>query len=187
MSKRKKLRRIELEKVERRKNIIEQKRNKTKKIMAISVVFIIVIGLGIYFMMYSDGNIDIKDVESDPESIIQTATQIKIPTSGINGDASFYSYDSNGVKIKYFTVIGTDGNVHVAFDACDVCYGAKKGYRQIDEVMHCINCGREFAINSIGTQNTAGGCWPSYISKTFEEDLVVINIDELEAKRYMFA
>ena len=187
MSKRKKLRSIELEKVEKRKKVFEQKRNKTKKIMAISTVFIIVIGLGIYFMMYSDEKIDVKDVESDPKSIIQTATQIKIPTNGINGDASFYSYDYNGVKIKYFAVRGSDGEVRVAMNACDVCYHVKKGYIQDENEMRCINCGLKYSISGLGTTNLEGGCWPSYLPKTIEDDLVVINIDDLEAKRYMFA
>ena len=82
---------------------------------------------------------------------------------------------------------GSDGNIHVALDACDVCYGAKKGYRQVDDVMHCINCGRTFPINQIGTSNTAGGCWPSFIPTTNDGDDIVIDISDLEEKAYMFS
>jgi len=50
------------------------------------------------------------------------------------------------------------GTVHVAFDACDVCYEAKKGYKQNGDVMLCLNCGKTFSITSIGIDNTVGGC-----------------------------
>jgi uncharacterized membrane protein len=187
MSKIKKSRRIELEKVERRKKIFEQRRNKTKKIIAISTVFIIVIGLGIFFMISSEENIDVEDALSDPQSIIQTSTQIKIPTSDISEDANFYSYESDGVNIKYFTVRGSDGEIRVAMNACDVCYHAKKGYVQDDNEMRCINCGLKYSISGLGTTNLEGGCWPSYLPKKIENDFVVININDLEEKRYMFA
>jgi uncharacterized membrane protein len=177
----------EIYKAERRKRILEQRRNKTKKIMAISAVFIIIIGLGVYFMMSSEGNNYIKDVESDPQSIIQTATQIKIPTIDINGDANFYSYNSDGIEVKYFAVRGSDSEIRVAMNACDVCYHAKKGYVQDGDEMRCINCGLKYSISGLGTDNIEGGCWPSYLPKTIIDDHVVLNIDDLEAKRYMFA
>ena len=78
------------------------------------------------------------------------------------------------------------GNVHVAFDACDVCYEAKKGYRQNGDVMHCINCGKEFSITSIGVENTVGGCWPSFLPMNSDGNDVVIKIADLESKSYMF-
>jgi uncharacterized membrane protein len=177
----------EIYKAERRKRILEQRRNKTKKIMTISVFIIIITGLGVYFMMSLDGNIDVKDVEFNPQSVIQTATQIKIPTSDINEDASFHSYDSSGVEVKYFAIRSSDGEIRVAMNACDVCYHAKKGYVQDGDDMRCINCGLKYSISGLGTDNIEGGCWPSYLPITINDDHVVINIDDLEAKRYMFA
>lgn len=53
--------------------------------------------------------------------------------------------------------------------------------------MHCINCGRTFPINQIGTSNTAGGCWPSFIQTTNDGDDIVIDISDLEEKAYMFS
>jgi len=52
--------------------------------------------------------------------------------------------------------------------------------------MHCINCGKEFSINSIGTDNTAGGCWPSYLPIKIENENIIINKSDLEDKQYMF-
>jgi len=116
----------------------------------------------------------------------QTETEVRIPISDISTTATFYSYDSNSVTVRYFAVKDKQGTVHVAFDACDVCYEAKKGYRQNGDVMHCINCGKEFAITSIGVENTAGGCWPSFLPMNSDGNDVVIKIADLESKSYMF-
>ena len=117
----------------------------------------------------------------------QTDTEIFIPVSNLSTTAKFYTFESKGVTIRYFAVKDASGNVHIAFDACDVCYEAKKGYRQNGDVMHCINCGKEFPITSIGTDNTAGGCWPSYLPMRIDENTVVITIADLIAKQYMFS
>jgi len=116
----------------------------------------------------------------------QNETEIRIPLSGIDTTATFYSYDSSGVTVRYFTVKDAQGTVHVAFDACDVCYEAKKGYKQVGTEMQCLNCGKQFAITSIGTENTAGGCWPSYLTMKLEGNNVVIQKADLEAKTFMF-
>jgi uncharacterized membrane protein len=116
----------------------------------------------------------------------QNKTEVRIPLSDIDTTATFYSYDSDGVNVRYFMVKDTQGNVHVAFDACDVCYEAKKGYKQNGAKMQCLNCGKQFAITSIGTENIAGGCWPSYLKMKIDGNDVVLKIADLEAKNYMF-
>jgi uncharacterized membrane protein len=116
----------------------------------------------------------------------QNETEVRIPLSDIDTTASFYSYDSDGVTVRYFAVKDAQGAVHVAFDACDVCYEAKKGYKQVGVQMQCLNCGKQFAITSIGTENTAGGCWPSYLDMKIDGNDMVIKIADLEAKSFMF-
>lgn len=116
----------------------------------------------------------------------QNEIEVRIPISDLSTTANFYTYDSDGVSIRYFAIKEKSGDVHVAFDACDVCYEAKKGYRQNGDVMHCINCGKEFPIISIGTDNVAGGCWPSYLPMVIENGNVTIKISDLKAKSYMF-
>jgi uncharacterized membrane protein len=117
---------------------------------------------------------------------LQNSTQVQIPTSDISTTAKFYSYDDNGITIRYFAVKDKQGTVHVAFDSCDVCYEAKKGYKQNGDVMQCLNCGKTFSINSIGTDNTAGGCWPSYLPMTIQENNIIIKTSNLQEKSYMF-
>jgi len=117
---------------------------------------------------------------------LQTQTEIFIKLANLSTKAKFYSFNSNGTNIRYFAVQDSSGNVHIAFDACDVCYEAKKGYQQNGEMMQCKNCGKEFAITGIGVENTGGGCWPSYLPMRIENDTVVIKISDLEEKSYMF-
>ena len=54
--------------------------------------------------------------------------------------------------VKYLAVLGTDGKPRVAFNACDVCGGAK-GYVQKGTDIKCLSCGREFKIDGLGTEN----------------------------------
>jgi len=119
-------------------------------------------------------------ISSEPDD------KVKIPTSEVTTAAKWYTYDSDNVRIRYLLAKGTDGKIHLGTDACDVCYKNKKGYRQDGAVMTCNNCGQTFAINSLGTQNTSGGCWPSYIPMKIEGDFVVIQKSDLDAKRFMF-
>lgn len=112
--------------------------------------------------------------------------KVKIPTSTVTTTAKWYTYDSDNLRVRYFLAKGTDGKIHLGTDACDVCYKNKKGYRQDGAVMTCNNCGQTFAINSLGTQNTSGGCWPSYIPMKIDGDYVTIERSDLDAKRFMF-
>ncbi|MCW4032168.1 MAG: DUF2318 domain-containing protein [Candidatus Bathyarchaeota archaeon] len=123
---------------------------------------------------------------TEPSSSAVVGDTIQISTSKVISAAKWYTYDSNGVDVKYFLVKGSDGKIHLGTDACDVCYDSKRGYRQSGNVMTCNNCGREFAINSIGTENLAGGCWPSYIPLEIDGDSAIIEKSDLNEKRYMF-
>lgn len=119
----------------------------------------------------------------------QEATQediIKIPLSEISANAKFFSEDIDGVTMKYFAVKASDGTIKTAFDACDVCYKAKKGYRQEGDEMVCNNCGRHYRISSLGVANFGTGCWPSYLKSRIEGDYLIISRGDLAEKRYMF-
>ena len=179
----------ELRKAESRKMEQIQRKKRTQKMIVIAAFGIIVV-LSLVIVTSMPGNTDLNDQiknsdKAAPSDVI-SQTEISIPLSEIGPNAKFYSFDSNGIEIIYFTVLGPDGNVHVAFDACDVCYDAKKGYRQNGDVMQCINCDKVFSINSIGTDNTAGGCWPSFLPTKIDGENIIINISDLEANRHMF-
>jgi len=111
-----------------------------------------------------------------------------IPMEKITNKAQFYEYDDSGVKIKFFVVKGSDNSIKAAFDACDVCYYSKKGYRQEGSNMICNNCGNQYPIDGLGTENrNPGGCWPSYLPNKVVGDDIIIQKSDLRDGKYMFA
>jgi len=160
------------------------RRRRTRRIsIAASFLVIGVVGIALYFS--SQGSTPGPSPVQAPPPQIENA--VKISTSQLSTSAQFYTYNSGGTLVRYFGAVGSDGNVHVATDACDVCYSEKKGYRQVGDVMKCNNCGKEFAINSVGTENLSGGCWPSYLPVTISGEDAVVQLSDLKAKSYMFA
>lgn len=188
MSKKNKINKEEISRTEIRKKAQIRRKQKRKNLMimiSIALIGIIIIFIG--YSAFSNPNNVIQDnnKSTNPSNIV-SGSQISIPLSDISKTAQYYSYDADSVEVKYFAVKGSDGEIHVALDACDVCYGARKGYTQVEDVMRCINCGNQYPINSLGTENTAGGCWPSYLPIKIEGNNILINESELEDKRYMF-
>lgn len=117
------------------------------------------------------------------KAIQNSDTDVIIPLSEISDQAKFYEYK----RIKYFVLKASDGSVKTAFDACDVCYGSKKGYSQQGNVMVCNNCGNRYPISGLGTKNLrGGGCWPGYLPSKVEGDNLVIKVSDIEKGKYRF-
>lgn len=129
-------------------------------------------------------NPDQADYNAD--GVGDSCDQILIPLAELSQDANFYEYESPDIIIAYFAVLDADGQPHVAFDACDVCYPSHKGYRQEGEEMVCNNCGNRFEIDGIGTENTAGGCWPGFLPIEITATDVVLQPEDLEAGSWYF-
>lgn len=102
-----------------------------------------------------------------------------------DGKAHFYKYADAGKEIGFFVVKGTDSALHVAFDACDVCFQEKKGYFQEGDAMVCRNCNKKFATNRIGKANN-GGCNPSHLDFTQSGGNIVIKTNDLAAGSRFF-
>ena len=122
--------------------------------------------------------------KSSPETQVN---QISIPVSDISEIAKWYKYETDTKTISFFAVKASDGKIKVAFNACDVCYPEKKGYKQEGSYMVCNNCGLKFAINGIGTENkTGGGCWPGYLPSQISGDNIAIKKSDLENGKWRF-
>ncbi|MCX8084420.1 MAG: DUF2318 domain-containing protein [Calditerrivibrio sp.] len=103
---------------------------------------------------------------------------ISIPIKELETEkASFYRYKVNDKDIKFFAIKLKDGSIRTAFDACEICYPAKKGYSQQGEFMICNNCGLKFHQSKIGV--IAGGCNPSPLKSTITKDQILISTKEL--------
>jgi uncharacterized membrane protein len=117
-------------------------------------------------------------------SMVDDGNVIKIPLDSISKTAQFFDYEG----IEFFVVRAKDGSVKTAFNACDVCYRSKKGYRQEGDDMVCNNCGNHYRISGLGNANLkGGGCWPGYLEARIEGDYMVIVKSSLEAGRYRFS
>jgi len=110
---------------------------------------------------------------------------VNIPLSDITNKAKWYEYDFGEDKIRFFVLKTSDGSIKTAFDACDVCYRYKKGYRQEGDYMVCNNCGNRYPMAGLGTENkNPGGCWPGYLPNIIQGDSVLIKKSDLENNRW---
>ena len=152
-----------------------------KIVMGMVGIFIVVIVIALAFRFTGPEN---TSDYSNPYEIV--GDELLISMSDISTSAKYYSYESGGKDVKFFAVEGSDGQVHTAFDACDVCYQEKKGYAQTGSKMECRNCGNQYSTNQIGTANQSGGCWPGYMQRTVSGENVRIELSELDRGRRYF-
>jgi uncharacterized membrane protein len=94
-----------------------------------------------------------------------------------NGKAQHFEYAFDGLTIRYFLLRSSDGVVRAAFDACDVCWRAGKGYFQEGDQMVCKNCNRRFASDRIN--EVQGGCNPAPLERTIQGEQVVIRAADI--------
>ena len=93
-----------------------------------------------------------------------------------DGKAHYYSVKLDGKNIRFFVLTSNDGIVRAAFDACDVCYSAKKGYSQEGDYMVCNNCGQKFHESKINV--VKGGCNPAPLNRKTSDGNVIIAADD---------
>lgn len=111
---------------------------------------------------------------------------VSIPVSKIADEkAKFFIFEDGGKEIAFFVVKAADGSFKTAFDSCDVCYKAKKGYEQQGDKMNCKNCNQKFAIDRIGP-NSTGGCNPSYLLHKQSGANLTITTTDLKAGARFF-
>jgi uncharacterized membrane protein len=114
-----------------------------------------------------------------------TAAEVRLPLAQFDdGQARHFEHKSGDQTVRYFVLKSSDGVVRAAFDACDVCWPAGKGYVQEGDVMICRNCGRRFA--SIRINEVQGGCNPAPLRRTIDGDQLVIQVADIEGGRGYF-
>jgi uncharacterized membrane protein len=111
---------------------------------------------------------------------------VSIPVAKVSdGTAHYFSLEDGGKELKFFIVKGSDGVIHTAFDACDVCFKEKKGYVQAGDQMQCKNCNQKFAIQRIGAAS-GGGCNPSHLPAKVDGKAVSISLSDLKSGSRFF-
>jgi uncharacterized membrane protein len=159
----------------------EKNMEMARKVMILVIVVAIV---GVAYWAFGGG--DDGGYEPSAGLTINAAGEAEIPASEVTSSAKYYRIQDKGVEIRFFALRAADGDVRVAFDACDVCYDAKKGYRQDGDDMVCNNCGNRYPYDGLGTENIKGGCWPSYLPMKVKDGKVIIKASDIKGKRYMF-
>lgn len=114
------------------------------------------------------------------------ADRIRHPASLFDdGKARHFQYEAgNGITIKYFVLKSSDEVIRAAFDACDVCWPAGKGYYQDGDYMVCRNCGRRFA--SVLVNEVQGGCNPAPLNRSITDGVLTIMVDDILQGRQYF-
>lgn len=103
---------------------------------------------------------------------------VAIPVAEVSdGQAHHFRFVQGETDIVFFVLKTPDGQIRAAFDACDVCYHAKKGYSQQGEFMVCTNCGMKFHALRIG--DVEGGCNPAPLKRAVDGETVVIAASDL--------
>ena len=110
--------------------------------------------------------------------------KIMIPLKKVDdGNAHYFKYEQGGTTVNFFVVKSNDGVIRAAFDACDVCFPAKKGYTQDGDFMICNNCGRRFHSSRINV--VEGGCNPAPLQReVIGDQLVIKTSDVIPGARY---
>jgi len=112
------------------------------------------------------------------------STSVAFPLSLFeDGQARHFEHKDGNLTVRYFVLKSSDGIVRAAFDACDVCWPAGKGYYQEGDNMVCRNCGRRFA--SVLVNEVKGGCNPAPLTRSVQNGQVIIQVkDILDGKQY---
>ena len=112
-----------------------------------------------------------------PQAVAEDGA-VQLPLAAFDDDkAHYYTYMHEDQPVEFFILKSKDGIVRAAFNACDVCFAAKKGYTQDGDVMVCNNCGRRFPADQINV--VQGGCNPSPLRRTVEGDSLIIQAEDI--------
>jgi uncharacterized membrane protein len=117
-----------------------------------------------------------------PSVTADSEGNFRFPVSAFSdGKARFFSTAlPDGKTISFFILRSSDGVIRAAFDACDVCYAAHKGYHQEGDTLVCNNCGQRFP--SAKVNDVRGGCNPVPLTRIVQGDSVVIRLADLQTE-----
>jgi len=173
---------ITQEKRQAKKDVVLGTEKKGRLPLMVAIVCsVLIIGGGIYYATYDGSQTSPVTASVAAEN---SASQVSLAVDLFDdGKARHFEHVAGEFKIKYFVLKSSDGVIRAAFDACDVCWPAGKGYYQEGDYMVCRNCGRKFA--SVLVNEVKGGCNPAPLNRHVANDKVVIEVrDILEGRQY---
>jgi len=162
----------------RKKVLGENKKKRFRFELLIPILVLVIGGTWIIVKKAGGGNGSTGNTFVKYERIKADDGIVSLPLSNFeDGKAKYFRYKFPEKEIVFFVVKSGDGIVRAAFDACDVCYDAKKGYRQEGDIMVCNNCDQEFPTDRINVEK--GGCNPSPLERSISGDQLVVQVSDL--------
>ncbi|MFH1836386.1 MAG: DUF2318 domain-containing protein [Methanobacteriota archaeon] len=151
----------------KREEFVEKEKKSGLKPVYILGIVVVAIAAGAFFS--GSGSSKAESIDTADSEGGNDPANLYIPISKVNdGLAHFYELPSKtGKTIRFFVLKSSDGIIRAAFDACDVCFREKKGYRQEGDNMVCNNCGRKFPSDRINVEQ--GGCNPAPLTRILED------------------
>lgn len=80
-------------------------------------------------------------------------------------------------EVDFFVGRDKNGHVHVAFDANEICYKLKRGYRHQGEWVVCNKCDKSFRLTEINAGG--GGCKPVPLAHQLRDDQVILRENDI--------
>ncbi len=158
-----------------------EKKNRLPMMIVLAVAALFV-GGGVWMTM--DKSPQSKPVAGSTSSA-QTASALTLPASLFDdGKARHFEHADGDITVRYFVMKSSDGVIRAAYDACDVCWRAGKGYYQDGDYMVCRNCGRRFA--SVLVNEVQGGCNPAPLTRHVANGKVIIQVKDILAGKSYF-
>ena len=162
------------EREDKRELFSQEKKSASKTFIPIVIAIFAVIAVGGWFLFgaRSVGGPEVVTAGQDGRVYFTTADYA-------DGTARYYRYKGSAGPINFFLVKSNDGVVRSAFDTCDVCYKALKGYRQEGNEMVCNNCDMRFRTDKINV--VKGGCNPAPLKRQLVGDKIVIAAADIDS------
>jgi uncharacterized membrane protein len=149
----------------------------TVKVLALVAVAVVAV---VAYVVAGAGGERAASVAGSGAGLKTAGEEVSVPLSELSAQARFYEYKAaSGKTVRFFAMKSSDGAYRAALDACDVCFAAKKGYRQEGDDMVCNNCGNHF--HSAQINEVQGGCNPVGLARKVSGDRLNLNAKELEA------
>ena len=170
------------DKIQAKKAVVLGTEKKNLMPLFIAIIGIVLIAGAAVFYMSQD-----TDNQTSTASMPSAAgsTVVTFPASLFeDGKARHFEHVNGDITVRYFILKSSDGILRAAFDACDVCWPAGKGYYQDGDYMVCRNCGRRFA--SVLVNEVKGGCNPAPLNRRMENGKLVIQVKDILGGRQYF-
>jgi len=165
---------------ETKREQFNEKPSSGKKLLAPVVVLVIaVVAVAVWFLFGAQTAGGPEIVSAGQDGLIRFAA-----ADYNDGKARFYSFKGETGPVDFFVVRSHDGVIRSAFDTCDVCYKALKGYRQEGDDMVCNNCDQRFKTDMINV--VKGGCNPAPLQRQQVGETIVIAANDIKSGAWYF-